>query len=275
MHACQGLSALETEIAHDLEITAHPHMEWMVPRLHAGKPALDVLIVGAGQSGLVTAFGLMRERVRNVLVIDRAPEGKEGPWVTFARMPTLRSPKVQTGPDLGMPSLTFQAWYEAQHGAQAFADMNLIPSVDWHEYLLWYRRILDLPVRNDVAATAIAPGRLDDGGPCLLVTLSTGEVLATRKLVLATGQDGTGVWWMPDFVRNLPMAAEMGRRAIQIYPKSVLIRTNYATYSMYSGDFATAIDQAQIALNLVDGIRRAGKRGGQAGAAELLRLTSA
>ena len=61
-----------------------------------------------------------------------------------------------------------------------------------------------LPVRNDVAATAIAPGRLDDGGPCLLVTLSTGEVLATRKLVLATGQDGTGEWWMPDFVRNLP-----------------------------------------------------------------------
>ena len=89
----------------------------MVPRLHAGKPALDVLIVGAGQSGLVTAFGLMRERVRNILVIDRAPEGKEGPWVTFARMPTLRSPKVQTGPDLGIPSLTFQAWYEAQHGA--------------------------------------------------------------------------------------------------------------------------------------------------------------
>jgi cation diffusion facilitator CzcD-associated flavoprotein CzcO len=208
MRSSQGLSALEAQIARDLELTAHPHMEWMVPRLHAGKPALDVLIVGAGQSGLVTAFGLKRERVGNILVIDRAPEGKEGPWVTFARMPTLRSPKVQTGPDLGIPSLTFQAWYEAQHGAQAFADMNLIPSVDWHEYLLWYRRILGLPVRNDVAATAIAPGRLDDGGPCLRVTLSTGEVLATRKLVLATGQDGTGEWWMPDFVRNCrPTAA--------------------------------------------------------------------
>jgi eukaryotic-like serine/threonine-protein kinase len=50
------------------------------------------------------------------------------------------------------------------------------------------------------------------------------------------------------YVRNLPMAAEMGRRAIEIYPKSVLQRTNYATYSMYSGDFATAVDQAQKAL---------------------------
>ena len=36
------------------------------------------------------------------------------------------------------------------------------------------------------------------------LTLSTGEVLAARKLVLATGQDGTGEWWMPDFVSKLP-----------------------------------------------------------------------
>jgi hypothetical protein len=36
------------------------------------------------------------------------------------------------------------------------------------------------------------------------VTLATGEELAARKLVLATGQDGTGEWWMPDFVRALP-----------------------------------------------------------------------
>ena len=133
MRSTDGLVALEAQIARDLELTAHPHAEWMVPRLYDGKPALDVLIVGAGQSGLVTAFGLMRDRVHNILVIDRAPYGKEGPWTTFARMPTLRSPKLQTGPDLGIPSLTFQAWYEAQHGARAFADMNLIPSVDWHD----------------------------------------------------------------------------------------------------------------------------------------------
>ena len=76
-------------------MTAHPRTEWMVPRLYRGKPALDVLIVGAGQSGLCIAFALMRDRVRNILAIDRAPEGREGIWVTFARMPTLRSPKDQ------------------------------------------------------------------------------------------------------------------------------------------------------------------------------------
>src|SRR5258707_10751729 len=136
-------------------MTAHPSTEWMVPRLYQGKPALDVLIVGAGQSGLCIAFALMRDRVCNILAIDRAPQGREGPWVTFARMPTLRSPKDQTGPDLDVPSLTFQAWYEAQQGAQAFTDLHLIASGDWHAYLQWYRRVLDLPVRNDVGATAI------------------------------------------------------------------------------------------------------------------------
>ena len=199
-----ALLALEAQVAREIEMTAHPRTEWMTPRLHGGKPALDVLIVGAGQSGLATAFALRRDRVRNILLIDRAAEGQEGPWVTYARMPTLRSPKDQTGPDLGLPSLTFEAWYDATRGTGSFAALYLIPARDWHDYLQWYRRVLALPVRNNVAATAIAPGRLDDGGRCLLVTLSTGEVLAARKLVLATGQDGTGEWWMPDFVRALP-----------------------------------------------------------------------
>ncbi|MGH8430601.1 MAG: NAD(P)-binding domain-containing protein, partial [Solimonas sp.] len=185
-------------------MTAHPRADWMEPRLYRGKPALDVLIVGAGQSGLAVAFALVRDRVRNILAIDRAPKGLEGPWITYARMPTLRSPKDYTGPDLSIPSLTFEAWYDAANGEGAFARLQLIPSDDWQAYLVWYRRVLGLPVRNESEATAIAPAKLDDGGRCLLVTLATGEVLVARKLVLATGQDGTGEWWMPDFVRALP-----------------------------------------------------------------------
>ena len=198
------ITALEARVRRDIEMTAHPRTDWMVPRLYQGKPALDALIVGAGQSGLCIGFALLRDRVRNILLIDRAPQGREGIWAGFARMPTLRSPKDQTGPDLGIPSLTFEAWYDAVYGAGSFAGLGLIPTGAWHDYLQWYRRVLALPVRNGVAATAIAPGALDDGGRCLLVTLSTGEVLAARKLVLATGQDGTGEWWMPDFVRALP-----------------------------------------------------------------------
>ena len=116
MHSVTGLAALEAQVRRDIALTAHPRADWMKENFFGGKPMLDVLIVGAGQSGLATAFQLIRERVRNILVIDRAPQGKEGPWVTFARMPTLRSPKDQTGPDLDIPSLTFQAWFEAQRG---------------------------------------------------------------------------------------------------------------------------------------------------------------
>ncbi|MBV8411573.1 MAG: NAD(P)/FAD-dependent oxidoreductase [Alphaproteobacteria bacterium] len=238
-----GLAALEAQVARDIELTAHPRTEWMMPRLWRGKPVFDVLIVGAGQGGLVTAFRLMRERVHNILCIDRAAEGREGPWVTFARMPTLRSPKDQTGPDLGIPSLTFQAWYEAQFGAEAFAAMSLIPSVQWHEYLMWYRRLLKLPVRNNIAATAIEPGKLDDGGSCLLVTLSSGEVLAARKLVLATGQDGTGEWWMPDFVRALPK----DRRAHTCEVAIDFERLRGRTVAVL-GAGASAMDNAAVAL---------------------------
>lgn len=204
MPSGDDLAALETEVKRQIEMTAHPRADWMAPRTRAGKPVLDVLIVGAGQSGLATAFGLMRERVSNILVIDRAADGQEGPWETYARMPTLRSPKEQTGPDLGLPALTFQAWYEARHGTGSFAALYQIAAADWHDYLQWYRRVLALPVRNGVAATTINPDQLDDGGRCLVVTLSSGEALVARKVVLATGQDGTGEWWMPDFVRALP-----------------------------------------------------------------------
>lgn len=243
MHVPEGLPALEARVRRDLDLTAHPRLDWMVPRLHRGKPALDVLIVGAGQSGLATAFALRRQRVRNVLLIDRSPEGREGPWITFARMTTLRSPKDYSGPDLGVPSLTFQAWYEAQHGGQAFADMGLIPREDWYAYIMWYRRVLDLPVRNGVEALAIEPGTLDDGGRCLLVGLSTGEVLATRKLVLATGQEGAGEWWMPDFVRALPEEY----RAHTSAPGIDFERLRGRTVAVL-GAGASAMDNAAVAL---------------------------
>src|SRR5579872_1936439 len=92
-----------------------------------GKPALDVLIVGGGQSGLATAFGLMRSQVTNILILDKAEEGKEGPWLSYARMHTLRSPKNYTGPDLDIPSLTYQSWHQARFGIEDWKALALIP----------------------------------------------------------------------------------------------------------------------------------------------------
>ena len=203
MAAPKTLAELEEDVARDLALTAHPRAPWLEPKRAGGAPVLDCLVISGGQCGLALAFALKRSRVDSLLVVDRAPSGREGPWATYARMRTLRSPKDQNGPDLGMPSLTYQARHEARFGAAHFADTRNVPTELWHEYLLWFRRVVGVPVRNGVAAGRITPARTDDGLPCLSVETSAGPVLA-RKAVLATGQEGVGRWWMPEAVAALP-----------------------------------------------------------------------
>ncbi len=142
-------AALATRIRDDLDRIAHPRAAWLTPRRAPdGTEALDVLVVGAGQSGVVTAFGLKRAKVDNVLVIDKAPRGEEGPWVTYARMKTLRSPKDFTGPDLDIPSLTYQSWHEARYGADHWRALDLITREDWNAYLLFVRDVTGVKVEN-------------------------------------------------------------------------------------------------------------------------------
>jgi tetratricopeptide (TPR) repeat protein len=49
-------------------------------------------------------------------------------------------------------------------------------------------------------------------------------------------------------VLNFAKALEHGRRALQIYPKSVKYRANYALYAMYAGDFKTAAETADALI---------------------------
>ena len=200
-----GVAALTAKVRRDLARIAHPSMPWLEPRLApGGKPALDVLIVGAGQSGLAIAFALLRAQVTNILAIDKAGYGREGPWLTYARMRTLRSPKDYTGPDLDVPSLTYRAWHEARFGVESWNALELIPRELWAEYLLWMRETTAIPVRNGWEAMDIAPA----GDDLIAVTVERDggnrETLHARKVVLATGQEGMGGWWMPGFVSALP-----------------------------------------------------------------------
>ena len=201
-----GVAALTAQVRRDLARIAHPSMPWLEPRLASnGTAALDVLIVGAGQSGLAIAFGLMRAQVGNILVIDKAKYGQEGPWLSYARMRTLRSPKDYTGPDLDVPSLTYQAWHEARFGLESWQALEQIPRELWAEYLLWMRETTAVPVRNGWQAIDIVP----EANDLITVTIEDGggrcETLHARKLVLATGMEGMGGWWLPDFVSALPL----------------------------------------------------------------------
>lgn len=199
-----ALAALTNRARDDLARIAHPRMPWLEPRIGPdGQPALDVLVAGGGQSGLAIASGLLRAQVTNILVVDRAAPGREGPWLTYARMHTLRSPKDYTGPDLDLPSLGYQAWHEARYGAADWQRLGQIARQDWAAYLGWVRGTVGVPVRNETEIVDVAPG---PGG--LLAATLRGDggdaVRFARKVVLATGQEGAGHWWVPDFVAALP-----------------------------------------------------------------------
>jgi cation diffusion facilitator CzcD-associated flavoprotein CzcO len=193
-----GLDALEARLAHDLAILNHGGESLVAPAVHPEGHVHDVVIVGGGQSGLGVAFGLIRERIPNILVIDENPAGIEGPWDSYARMRTLRTPKHLLAIDWGIPSLTFRAWWEAQHGAEGWEALDKIPRGQWMDYLRWYRRVTAVPVRNDARLERIEP----IAGGLYRLHLADGAALLARKVVLATGIQGGGEWHVPAMVRE-------------------------------------------------------------------------
>jgi FAD-dependent urate hydroxylase len=207
-HSLQALPGAETALArladrarHDLAALAHPDAEWVRPTTGAsGGHVYDVVIVGAGQAGLIVGLALKREGIRNVLLLDRNPAGYEGPWENFARMAVLRTPKTLVGAELGIPSLSVRAWFEARYGVDAWQAITWIPRRDWMRYLRWYRAIADLAIRNEVEVAGIAPA-----GKVLAVKTTAqtgGETVLARRVVIATGHDGGGVWAVPDLVSH-------------------------------------------------------------------------
>ena len=193
-----GLAALEADLVRQLSLIGFGGADWTRPRSHPDGPVHDVVIVGGGQSGLAAAFGLRRERVSNLLIIDESPEGLEGPWDSYARMITLRTPKTLNPIDFGVPALTYRAWWEAQHGAAGWDAVDKIARGDWMDYLRWYRRVLALPVRNNIRLTLIEP--IGDGLHKL--HLDGQAPLLTRKVILATGIQGGGEWHTPGMISD-------------------------------------------------------------------------
>jgi cation diffusion facilitator CzcD-associated flavoprotein CzcO len=196
----EGLAVLEQRLRRELALLELPAKPWVPPRDADGATAADVVVIGGGMSGLAAAAALRLLGIERTVVLDRAPEGREGPWVTYARMRTLRSPKDQAGPALDIPSLTFRAWFEAQFGAAAWAAMGRIPRPMWMEYLVWYRRVMGLDVRNGTEVTLIRPR--PDG--LIALDIAGGAPMLARRIVLATGRDGLGGPAIPGFLEGVP-----------------------------------------------------------------------
>lgn len=201
----------------------------------------DVVVVGGGQSGVAIAFALRRAGITRTAVIDAAGEGGEGIWLATARMNALRSPKHLPGPELGIPELGFQAWYEARHGEAAYAEMRSISRLDWADYLVWYRKMVGVSVRFGTRLESIEPAQ--QGLRLRLSVDGRPKQEVCRKLVLATGFAGSGGVNMPGFIaRSLP--AELYAHAEEPIDFAALRGRRIAIF----GAASSAFDAAAVAL---------------------------
>jgi len=197
-----GLAALEARLRQDLAWLDLPAKRWVPPSTLDGQSVLDVAIIGGGMAGLAVSVALNQVGI-DAPIFDRAPEGYEGPWATTARMETLRSPKQLTGPALGLPALTFRAWFEAQFGDAAWEALDKIPRLQWMDYLRWYRRVMGVEIRNQHQVQAVRP-RSDGVVQLDVVSPSGAQTILARRVVLATGRDGLGGAFVPAFAHKLP-----------------------------------------------------------------------
>lgn len=250
MPAPAGLSALEARLRQDLAWLELPSKPWVISRDHDGVPMADVVIIGAGMAGLALSAALRLMGIRP-LVFDRSPEGFEGPWATTARMETLRSPKQLTGPALGLPALTFQAWFQAQYGVQAWQALDKIPRLQWMEYLRWYRRVLSLEVHNDHSVEAVVPkeaGRVE----VIVRHRQRRFTVQARHVVLATGRDGIGAAWSPAFANDIP--AHQRAHSSDVFDYTALAGKRVAVVGAGSSAMdvaATALEAGAAAVELL------------------------
>lgn len=185
------LKALEARLAWERVTLAYPDRVWPVQRrAEDGEPVLDAVVIGGGLAGLAISVRLMRMGVANFKVLDENPEGHEGPWITYARMPTLRTEKRLHGPDGGFPAATFRAWYEAQFGAAAYDALTLIPRDQWMDYLVWVRKVFAVPLVSRTRVVTLTPHpsgfRVGVDGP------AGRSSMIARKVIAATGLVGAG-----------------------------------------------------------------------------------
>jgi cation diffusion facilitator CzcD-associated flavoprotein CzcO len=170
------------------------------------RPGIDhnVAIVGGGQTGCALAFALRRAGIGKVTVLEAAPdEQRAGIWLNAARMNLLRTPKALPGPELGFPALSFQAWYEARHGQDAYAAIDRIRRVDWAQYLSWYKGFLNIDPRYETSLTRIEPA--GDHFRLHMRTQAGTAVETARKIIMATGFAGGGGQFISDVLTsNLP-----------------------------------------------------------------------
>lgn len=189
-------ASLEEQIQSDLAKINYPPAPWTVEQPNT----LDVAIIGGGMAGMAAAFALQKEKISNIKIFDENLPDQEGAWIKSARMESLQSGNRWMGPAFDIPSLSYQTWYESIYGIKAFEELqNSCPTSSWHEYLCFYRKVLNLPIENRMHLTSLKPA-----GNLVELTFNETITLYARKVVLATGRDGSGRLQIPHFLEKIP-----------------------------------------------------------------------
>ncbi len=236
-----GLPALERALREELATFSYPACPWTVERFVGDEPVLDTLIVGGGQNGIATAARLQLDGVRRVLVVDREPDGDEGPWRTWARMITLRTAKFLHGTDNGYFFASFRSWFISQFGSAAYDELVLIPKELWADYLAWVRRVFSVSLRSE---TEVVDLRLE-GEFWSAIVESRGERsrILTRSVVMCTGIDGNGGPIVPEPFRS-KISKSRWRHSSERFDPSELADRRVVVI----GAGASAFDNAAAAL---------------------------
>ena len=198
--AAPRLQQLAKAIATDLALLSYPSRTWDYSR---DTDSLEVAIIGAGYGGKSAAFGLRRHGISQVQVFDRCSPGQEGPWRTYARNATLRTPKdVTGGHDWGIPNLNFRRWCAACYGDDYWQRIRYIPRLLWADYLDWYGEILGLPIQHGTDITDIH-WQADEQCFWLQTVVDTvPRIQKARFIIFATGLDNAGGKKIPKIVQT-------------------------------------------------------------------------
>jgi len=216
-----SLKKLEIKIIRDFALINHPIKDWNPRKMGPdGKPLIDVLIVGGGMNGLAASLALRLAGITNIRHVDSQPKGLSGPWLNYARMDLLRSPKNLVGPAQNFPNLTFRAWWEAKYSPISWETFEYIERPVWAEYLNWFEKISNANVEFETKVTDIdtlsqknntthspqgfiVKANLTRTNPSLgSKAQNDAQTVYARHLVLATGREGLAQKRIPKIFMN-------------------------------------------------------------------------
>lgn len=192
----QRLQSLVAALEADLDVLSYPCRTW---NYQQDKDVLEVAIIGAGHTGKSVAFGLRRHGIEHIRIFDAKSPGQEGPWRSYARNRTLRTPKQVTGGlDWGIANLNFRRWCCACYGDDYWQQMQFIPRLLWAEYLDWYAQVLQLPIQHN---TPIDTVTWNEAGQHFCLETPQSKYSA-RFVILAMGIESSGGKAIPALVCN-------------------------------------------------------------------------